>query len=594
MGIQEVTLGAIWQKNETVFKVFAPEAKEVIVNLYESGDSGEAFKSCAMERAGDIFYLRLAGDFDGIYYTYTVDGRETIDPYAKSAGVNGKRGFIFDPETTDPEDWDNDSFARKAPIIWEVHVRDFSSDPAIHAENAGTFAAFQAGKKTPGGKSCLIDYLKELGVTYVHLLPIMDFGSVDETSGKGYNWGYDPVSYFYPEGSYSTNPYDGRVRVAECKAMIKRLHDNGIGVILDVVYNHTYHLDDSPLQICAPDYYYRKDGERYRNGSGCGNETASEHTMMRKLMLDSVMYWAMEYHVDGFRFDLMGLHDIPTMNRIRRALDTLPNGSSILMYGEPWYCERPLSIFPSDLYHAHLINDRIGIFNPELRDGLRGPHYGGPMRGYVQGDVGRIGQIRAWLAGGMHAADFRAPFLIKPSQQIAYASSHDDYTLYDQIQATTWAGFDAARAHKMTAFILLSALGTPFFSGGEEFLRTKNGNSNSYNAGDEVNHLDWTRREEFDDIVRYYAGLIAIRKANPMFENPNCADFDWIECDNSAAAAYSVGDYVYCFNNSETPVSFDPVCALEQLADIRSTDLHLPVCGRVTVAPHDVFLGKKI
>lgn len=588
------TLGAIWTKERTSFRVFAPQAKETLVNLYRYGEDESPFRVIPMTRDGSFLSATVEGDLDGVYYTYTVDGRETVDPYAKSAGINGKRGFIFDPKTTDPEGWENDKFEKKMPIIWEVHVRDFSSKLSIR--ESGKYLGFKTGVKTPEGRTALVDYLKELGVTYVHLLPVMDFGSVDERTMEEYNWGYDPASYFYPEGSYAMNPYDGRSRVKELKTLIQTLHENGIGVILDVVYNHVYEVETSSLQICAPDYYFRMDGEKYANGSGCGNETASERTMMRQLMIDSTEYWAREYHVDGFRFDLMGLHDVQTMNRIRANLDKLPNGKDLIMYGEPWYCFAPQGVFPSDMHHANLLDDRIAIFNPELRDGIRGSNFHQKDLGYVQGNVASINRIKTWIAGGDCGFDYNATLKIKPSQQISYAASHDDYTLFDQIMATTNPGFDGVKAHKFAAFILLSSLGTPFFQAGEEFLRTKNGNKNSYKSGDKDNGLDWSRRDLYDQCVQYYRGLIAIRKQNEEFLSPNCADFKWIPCSNDGAAAYSIGDYVYCFNNTnrEAVISTESYGKMIQLADFDRTDLSKACEGKITVPAYNVFLAKKV
>lgn len=592
--MENQALGAIWSKEKTLFRLFSPQTKEVTLNLYDFGEGGQANRVIPMERDGSFVWTEVEGDLDGQYYTYTVDGVETIDPYAKSAGANGKRGFIFDPISTDPDGWAEDHFDAKMPIVWEVHVRDFSS--AIPMREAGKYLGFKTGVKTPEGRTALVDYLKELGITYVHLLPVMDYVTVDEKTVAEYNWGYDPASYFYPEGSYSLNPYDGRSRVKELKTLIKTLHENGIGIVLDVVYNHVYKFETSSLQKCAPDYYFRKNGGKYANGSGCGNETASERTMMRKLMIDSTTYWAKEYHVDGFRFDLMGLHDVQTMNRIRASLDQLPNGRNILMYGEPWYCSPPQGVFPADMNHATLLDDRIAIFNPELRDGIRGSNFHQKDQGYIQGNTASVNRIKTWIAGGNCAVEYNATMKIKPSQQVAYAASHDDYSLFDKLMESTWPGFDGVKAHKFSAFILLSCLGMPFFQAGEEFLRTKNGNKNSYNAGDRDNHLDWSRRDLFDQCVQYYRGLIAIRKQNKEFLTPNCADFRWVKCNNEGAAAYTIGDYLYCFNNTnrEVVLETESFGTMVQLADIDRTDLNLERHGKIVVPAYNVFLAKKI
>ncbi|MGN1234357.1 MAG: type I pullulanase [Christensenellaceae bacterium] len=595
MDLRSITLGAIWSERETTFRLYAPQAKEVTVNLYMQGLGGEVYASHPMQKDGlDLWFCRVSGNLDGTYYTYAVDGVEVIDPYAKSAGANGKRGLIFDLTSTDPVGWASDRFTPKLPIIWEVHVRDFSSDPAMKLPDAGTYGAFRTGVKTEEGRSALVDYIKELGITYVHLLPVMDYASVDEIERKGYNWGYDPASYFYPEGSYASDPFNGKTRVKEFKQLVKTLHENGIGVVLDVVYNHVYKVETSSIGQIAPHVYFRMDGEKYRNGSGCGNETASERAMMRKVMIDSVLYWVREYHVDGFRFDLMGLHDVQTMNLIREELNALPGGKHILMYGEPWYAAKPVGICPSDLTHAHLLDAGIGLFNPELRDGLRGSHFGGCSKGYIQGEYACLRRVKAWISGGTTATEFGGGFRIRPSQQIAYVASHDNYTLYDQLKASTKGKIDYEQAHRLAAFILLSCLGTPFFQAGEEFLHTKGGDGNSYNAGDKVNHLSWKRRDKYADVVDYYRGLIALRKRNHAFEHPNTAEFAWISCDNDWAAAYRIGNFYYCFNNTDGVAHIVLPAKAIQYADEKSTDLHKEVDGVVEVPARGVFLAEGI
>ena len=531
MGIQEVTLGAIWQKNETVFKVFAPEAKEVIVNLYESGDSGEAFKSCAMERAGDIFYLRLAGDFDGIYYTYTVDGRETIDPYAKSAGVNGKRGFIFDPETTDPEDWDNDSFARKAPIIWEVHVKDFSHDArsGVPAALRGKFKALTLTGTTLDGDgvhpTCL-DYLKRLGVNYVQLMPVFDYGSVPEDDPEAFNWGYDPVNYNVPEGSYATDPDDGAVRIRELKEAVQALHKNGFRVIMDVVYNHTYHLD-SWLWRTEPWYFYRQnpDGSP-ADGSGCGNDLASERSMCARYILESVLYWAQEYHMDGFRFDLMALLDTQLMERIRAELDRAYGKGEKLVFGEPWSAHSsPMhrGAKPAGKRALPTLDENIGAFCDATRDLAKGHILHAERPGFVNGGSARLADLRAAVTGWAGAPGGR--FAARAaSQTINYLSSHDDWTLWDKLVLTMDPArqFDTPtpavlRANRLAAAFCFGCQGRWFMLAGEEFGRTKQGLQNSFNASAALNQLDWARAwtGPWRDLADYYRGLIALRPQLP-------------------------------------------------------------------------------
>lgn len=600
MSFCDLKLGAIWSPCHTVFTLYAPTAQEVLLRLYPS-DTQPCSRVERMERnEGGVYQITLAGDWNGYYYTYSVDGREILDPYARSGGANSKRGLVFDPRLTDPEGWEQDSFTPRPPIIWEVHVRDFSSDPYLElGKDAAKFSGFRCGVKTKGGKSALVDYLKELGVTYVQLLPVLDFGSVDETKDEGYNWGYDPMSYFSPEGSYASDPHDGFARVRELKALVQTLHRAGIGVIFDVVYNHTYRSDDSNLQISAPGEYYRMHDGEFCNGSGCGCETKTEGEPFRRLMLDSIRYLVEEYHADGFRFDLMGLHDVDTMNEVRNMLDNLlpeGRGKQILTYGEPWYWQPPYGVRGADVYHTFELNARVGIFNGKARDGIRGGHYHGMYPGYVQGDVNCLGMVMSGIEGG--TVDYHNDFIRvqSPTQQILYSACHDNYTLFDQICGSTPDWYDRVRAQRMAGFLVLSGLGIPFLQGGEEFLYTKNMNGNSYCAGDAVNRLDWARREREDETVQYYRGLIALRKDNTAFNDLSLVQLQYERLHTPwSVAAWRVGNYYYGVNNTDGDVWVSAMGEIDQFADINRAERtgFATSGGGFLLRAHNVYLGRR-
>lgn len=546
--------GVVCTADRTEFCVFAPYASTVTLKIYHTDRTKNWSIKKELSPVGEgCFGCVLYGDLVGLYYTYTVDGVETIDPYALSGGANSGRGYLYMSGMADPEGWENDKFTPVPPIVWEVHVRDFSSDGWLGLPDAGKFTAFRQGVNTPDGKPALIDYLKYLGVTYVQLMPVADYGSVDELSG-GYNWGYDPVCYFSPEGSYSSNPHDGSARVKELKTLIMALHSAGIGVILDVVFNHTYSKQGNPLDICAPDYYYRIRGKKLADGSGCGNETKSESPMFRKLMVDCVLHYINEYHVDGFRFDLMGLHDVETMNLIRAAVDQCGNGrgKDILIYGEPWYVAPPLGVNGADKAHAFDLDDRIGMFNDTARNGIRGPRYVTCYGGYVQGNEGSLEEALSGISGGGDSGPAGNYMVVRsPRQQVLYAACHDDYTLFDHISLTAKEGSDVRAMNRMAGFMVLSGLGIPFMLAGEEFYRTKDGDGNSYKSGDGVNKLDWRRMSDEWDTVNYYKGLIALRKANPAFADLSSAEGKFTRLQApKGVAAYIIGNTVYGVNST--------------------------------------------
>ncbi len=546
-------LGVTLGEDGVTFKVWAPTAESVSLNLYQSGDAGVddkigmipmgksdrgVFQAVVREEQMEKMLPLPSGQSASLknkYYTYTItaDGstRETQDVYGRACGVNGQRSMIVDLRETDPEGWQRDGYvydSGQLPVIYEVHIKDFSysESSGIPEEYRGKYKAFTIADSTlygKGEKSTCVSYLKELGITHVHLLPCFDFGSVDEAGDfdTQFNWGYDPVNYNIPEGSYATDARDGRVRIREFKEMVMALHNVGIGVIMDVVYNHTFSVD-SCFQRTVPYYYYRimEDGT-WSNGSACGNDTASERAMFRNYMIDSVCYWAGEYHIDGFRFDLMGLHDVDTMNEIRRALNGLPNGRHILMYGEPWAAAETAmkkDAIPALKKNVGLLNDRIAIFNDDTRDAVKGDVFKKKIPGFVNGGEGLEDKIcsavLAWCdgKGGYHPAN--------PGQTISYVSAHDNWTLWDKLCYTLQTKPDFTKkdekivqACKFAAGIIMTSLGIVFMQAGEEAGRTKRGNGNSYNSPASLNALDWERMYRFEDLIKYYKGMLRIRRS---------------------------------------------------------------------------------
>ena len=528
-------LGVEYTPAGTRLRLWAPTARQVYVNLYRRGDGGVCIGSLPLEKRGQgLWSVYLPGDQHGRYYTYTLHAGSTSweadDPYARAAGVNGKRSMIADFARIDPPGWLHDH-RPNIPVshrsVWEVNVRDFSQDPASGVRPAwrGKYLAFAQQGTTlhsDGIHPTCLNYLKRLGVSYVQLMPIFDFGSVDESRSltRQYNWGYDPAHFNIPEGSYSTDPTRGEVRVRECKQMIAALHAAGIGVIMDVVYNHMYG-NDNVLNRAVPYYYFRQNEDgSFSNGSGCGNEFASERPMARRYLIDSVLYWAREYHIDGFRFDLMGLYDVETINAVRAALDTLPGGRDILMYGEPWQGgDSQLHRYEANKANLAMLNDRIGIFCDDTRDTIKGGCFNAREPGYVEGRPGSF-----WDIGGAVAAWCRSDRLPPhaPSQIVSYVSAHDNFTLWDKLLCVRYEKPEftardtvALAQNRLAAGIYLTSFGLPFMQAGEEFARTKKGVGNSYRSSPALNRLDWNRAEQYHALVDYYRGLLALRAAFP-------------------------------------------------------------------------------
>jgi pullulanase len=537
-------LGATWTKDSTAFRVWAPTAEEVYVNLYESGTSSADDLIEQIPMTADVNGTWVAtkdGDLNGPYYTYTavLDGlkQEVCDPYARTTGVNGKRAMVIDLDSTDPDGWDKDTNPHAGEsindaIIYELQMRDLSADESSGIENVGKFLSLtETGTTTEGGVSTGLDHLKDLGITHLHLMPIYDFGSVNETYTQEnlYNWGYDPVNYNVPEGSYSTDPYNGEVRVSEMKQMVKSLHDSDISVVMDVVYNHVYSADDFCINRLVPGYFSRisEDGT-YSNGSGCGNDTASERSMVKKYIVDSVKYWVDEYHIDGFRFDLVGLLDTETVNEIVEEVHK--DHPDVIFYGEGWTLNTTLTKdgYTLATQQSSEKTPDFAYFNDTIRDALKGGVFNEDETGYVSGSINKEDIITRCFMGN-------DSWCSSPSQTINYASCHDNMTLFDRLSNSRPDADteDLIRMNNLAAAIYMTSEGVPFMMSGEEMLRSKpNGdgtyNSNSYNAGDEVNALKWSdlEDEQYQNVYNYYKGLIAFRKAHGALRLSDAADVE--------------------------------------------------------------------
>ena len=514
---------------KTVFTLFAPDDAKVTLRLYRQPLGGKPTKTVHMQRVShELWQAEVKGDLLGQFYTFDIGRGETPGVFAKAVGTNGQRGAIVQMSATNPNKWDADkrpitrSFADL--VIYELHHRDFSI-AREDAKNKGKFLALT--------EPWAISHLRTLGVNAVHILPSYDFGSVDETrlDTPQYNWGYDPVNYNVPEGSYSTDPTQPDVRIREFKQMVQALHKAGISVILDVVYNHTFDIDHSNFQRTYPDYYYRKNADgSYSNGSGCGNETASERPMMRKFMIESVKYWINEYHIDGFRFDLMGVHDIQTMNEIRKAVDEID--PSIFIYGEGWSagsCALPYEQLAAKAHVPQMPG--IAAFSDEIRDALRGPFSDDTKGGFLAGVPDCEESVKFGIAGAiahpqidMKKVNYsQQPWALEPTQMISYVSCHDDMCLVDRLRASV-PGItqdELIRLDLLAQTAVFTSQGVPFMLCGEELLRDKKGVHNSYNSPDDINHIDWTNKMHYPMVFDYYQQLIALRKSHPAFRLGN-------------------------------------------------------------------------
>jgi len=532
-------LGVTWSKGKLRIKIWAPTALEVLFRLYKSADAGQPEKMFPLEKSeSGTWLIELNGDYEGSLYTFQVRDEagwlnECPDIGARTTGVNGLRGFICDPALTNPENWENDK--RSATIhptdmvIYEVHVRDFSISPDSGIKHKGKYLGFtETGTKSPDGQPTGLDHIKELGITHIHLLPIADFYTVDETkSTPQYNWGYDPINFNAPEGWYSTNPYDGTTRIKEVKKVVQTLHQHGIGIIMDVVYNHSGLIFDSWFNQFVPGYYYRqREDGTLSDASGCGNEMASERMMVRKFIVDSVAYWADEYHLDGFRFDLMGIMDIETMNQIRHRLDLIdPN---IFIYGEGWIAaESPLP----EYLRATKLNttklDRIASFCDDMRDGLKGSPFNPYSHGFISGLTLREEKIKFSITGAIcHPQIFydyvdssRQPWANSPAQCINYVSCHDNYTLFDKLQYSCPEAsiMEIDKMTRLAIGIILTSQGVPFLHAGIEMHRSKGGHHDSYRSPDEINQIEWGKKSESLELFSFTKKCIELRRQHPAF-----------------------------------------------------------------------------
>lgn len=640
-------LGSVWEREKTSFKLWSPLADKATVCLYRTGTDVEEKSAFLgehpMHRADKgVWELTLPGNYAGIYYTYkvTMDGEtaETADPYARACGANGRRSMVIDLDRTDPAGWNEDSYrfdgSLQQAIIWEVHVRDFSIAPNSGMKYKGKYLAFtergttvdldaqateaeaaaggpvahsgaatQNGRKRNDQLPTGIDYLKQLGVTHVQVLPFFDYATVNEqdTESEQYNWGYDPLNYNVPEGSYSTNALKGEVRINELKQMIKALHEAGIGVIMDVVYNHTYYTEQSCFHKVMPYYYHRTmpDG-KFGNASGCGNEIASERSMVRRYILDSMRYWVEEYHVDGFRMDLMGVLDTVTVNEIRKMLDGETDRGTKLLYGEPWSAlpvafeeDAEKNLYPANKDHTWALRADIGIFDDVSRDAIKGSTFEQADRGYVNGGADLEYAIYEALKGHIEQMGDEPV----GTRSIAYTSCHDNYTLWDKITMTVptdGSGFDSPEmiriaVNKLAAAIELMSHGAVLFQAGEEFGRTKYSDGNSYRSHSTVNQLDWARTLTFKELLNYYKGLIAIRKALPALMDPTGDSARHLEliqagdrmvvCRRYARDAKDDREIIVFFNAGHQAVTM--------LLDIQNRDLKWDILADATFAAMD-------
>ena len=522
----ERTLGSVCTEEGTSFCLWSPLSEKTELRLYKEGEGGNSFFQVEMEKEEKGMWSYKTGEnLHGVYYDFltVTKGKESVfgDPYAKACGVNGKRSMAVDLKETDPEGWLEDRRPEKQEetVIYELHVKEFSWDEAggFSKENRGKYLAFTEEHTTlnkDGVHPTGLDYLKKLGITHVQIMPAYDYGSVNEKNDEEFNWGYDPLNYNVPEGSYSSDPEHGEVRIREFKEMVQSLHRNGFRVIMDVVYNHMYDLD-SNLNKAVPWYYFRtyENGE-ISNGSACGNDMASEREMCGQYILDSVLYWAEEYHIDGFRFDLMGLLDTKLMNRIRKALDEKYGRGEILLFGEPWAADDTASegeaVMALKKNAAHL-DKYVGMFCDDTRDAVKGHVFEGEIPGFVNGAENMeekiLNSVKAWCT--------KETGIKAPSQVITYVSAHDNWTLWDKLEITTPDEKRRMMENKLAAAIYMTCQGHLFMLSGEEFARTKDGQENTYNSSISLNRLDWKRAYEYKELRIYYEGLIALRKQLP-------------------------------------------------------------------------------
>jgi pullulanase len=631
-------LGLTYSSRQSSFRIWSPPATNAQLLIYADGVADKPSNTIPMKKStGGTWVAVLPGDQKGKFYAFRVYINKqwlnaVPDPYAKAVGVNGKKGMIIDLKQTNPSGWDKDTsttyatsplskktreaWAETDAIIYELHVRDASIATNSGITNKGKFLGLtEKGTKNKEGLSTGLDHLKELGVTHVHLLPSYDFYSVDETKPDKpqYNWGYDPLNYNTPEGSYSTDAYNGAVRIREFKQLIKTFHENGLKIVMDVVYNHTMLTGDSYFNQLVPGYYYRHtpDG-KFSNATACNNETASERTMMRKFMIESVKYWVQEYHIDGFRFDLMGVHDIATMNLISQELHKLK--PDILLYGEGWTAGAsplPDSLRALKANAAKL--DRIAVFSDDIRDGIKGSVFENFDRGFASGKPGMEESIKFGIVAACRHPQVnyskvnysKAPYAAQPYNTVTYTECHDNHVLWDKLAISAADATEEQRRemHKLALSIVLTSQGISFLHAGTEFLRSKKGNENSYNAGDSINAIDWSLKTKNKDVFEYVKTLIKLRKDHPAFRMTTtariAANLKFLDHQQESVVAYTINgtpvndpwqNILVVFNGSNDKATFSlpPVRGKWKTFTIKNTADGIATEG--TLAPEKLLL----
>ncbi|MCD6354890.1 MAG: type I pullulanase [Prolixibacteraceae bacterium] len=567
-------LGVFWTQEKTFVKIWAPTAKVVELRLYKDGKTGEAYHKTQLQPSGNgTWSTVLTGDYEGRFYSFRInDGdwlNEVPDIYARCVGVNGLRGMIFNPALTNPKDWGNDKNPETEyftdAVIYEIHVRDFSVSDDSGIKNKGKYLGFTEEKTTTEtGVSTGLSHLKELGITHVHLLPVNDFFTIDEEKPtEKYNWGYDPQHFNTPEGSYSTNPYDGTVRICEFKELVKALHSAKIGVIVDVAFNHTYFTKESVFNQTVPGYFYRQTPEgNFANASGCGNEIASERAMVRKYIVETLKYWATEFHLDGFRFDLMGVLDLETMKTIRAELDP-----KLLLYGEGWAADQsPMPEYLRAVKNNLFQLPGVAAFNDDFRDALKGNHGSKRSKGFISGLELREEAVKFGIVAAIdhpqivynYVESSEKAWADQPNQCINYVACHDNYTLYDKLRLSLpKAPDDELRKRvKLAGAILLTSQGVPFLQAGIEFCRTKRGVENSYKSPDSVNRLEWQRKKNYSDVFDYFRKLIQLRKNHPAFRIPETG---LIQKTVNFCTPYKLGVVSYCIDGKAVSDSWGSI-----------------------------------
>ena len=601
---------------KTSFELWAPTAESAVVRLYNGDELAEVV---AMQR-GDkgLWSAEVEGDKKGMYYAFqvSVDGnilKETAGIFARALDVNGNRGAIIDMRDTDPKGWSEDKRPAVDPteiVIYEMHYRDMTAHESAGSSNPGKYIAMaERGTRSHEGLATGIDHLREMGVTHIHLLPTADFGSIDESHPTNqYNWGYEPKNYNAPEGTYSTNPADPEARIRELKTLVKAMHDAGLCVVLDVVYNHTTTTENCGFELTVPGYFYRmRENGSFADGSGCGNETASEKPMMRKYMVESLEYWVKEYHIDGFRFDLMAIHDIETMNLIRERLEAL--NPDILLYGEGWAASAPLYDESKLAFKCYTYQmPGIAAFSDDIRNALRGT-LDLSQGGFIHGVEGNKEALKFGIVGGVEHPEVNhseAAWCAEPRQHISYVTCHDDHNLRDRLEHLSPDASEEERIKmaKLAHFGVFTSQGVPFIFCGEEMYRSKRGEKNTYNMPDEYNAIDWALKSQYGDLVEYCKGLIAMRKEHPAFSLGTAEavreHLKFIECDNEAAVGFvldnlegidSAKRIVVLMNGSREGVEFDiPAGSYKWISDgefihAKGMGMYNANNGKIVVAP---------